>query len=306
MWIIGESGGRVYGNPLCYSCDFYITSMEKMKQKQERRKPVWILFFKEAIFPRGTSSNGCLLSKPRLFLSDFSTDANLSEQTQIFWDVFIRSSLSSHAMRVVLLDHHPFLSGSLTISSVHLHCAISESSRLIPTPGQSRRSGQESVKLKDWNIQGTARAGTERECGRTPLDWWGRDPRACLDPGQKSFAHSSGLEASTLCLADEGICLGMGNQERERREIPLGRGNSGLISSAWLGVNRMTALLKCTSGFVGSLPAPSRWFSALTKCSEVSGLPLWSWSDLVSQGTWFSVWLSKFLKFSSQFWKVLR
>lgn len=106
--------------------------------------------------------------------------------------------------------------------------------------------------------------------------WWGRDPRACLDPGQKSFAHNGGLEASALCLADEGICLEMGNQERERKESPLCRGSLGLIASAWLGMNRMTgmtALLKCTSGFIGSLPAPSRWLSSLAKCSEVSGLP---------------------------------
>lgn len=63
--------------------------------------------------------------------------------------------------------------------------------------------------------------------------WWGRDPRACLDPGQKSFAHNGGLEASALCLADEGICLGMGNQEREERKSPL---------QGQLGTNRISVV----------------------------------------------------------------
>ena len=71
--------------------------MEKVEQKKERRKPVWILFFKEAIFPQGTHSDGCVFNKPRLFLRDFSKDANLSETDR---GLFMRSSFPSYATQV--------------------------------------------------------------------------------------------------------------------------------------------------------------------------------------------------------------
>lgn len=146
-------------------------SKSKVKQKKERRKPVWILFFKEAIFPQGTHSNGCLFSKPRLFLSDFSKDANLSETG---WD-FVYESFISQPRNAACASWPPILPVRFAdnIHWILLHCTISESATLIPTawPEQKFRVG--AFEIERWKYQialrGIARVGIEREWGGSPL-----------------------------------------------------------------------------------------------------------------------------------------
>lgn len=93
---------------------------KKVNIEKKEKKPVWILFFKEAISPQGTHSCGCLLSKPRLFLSGFSHRPNLSEMDS---DFFVRAPFPSCIGQVVLLEYPPLPSGEMTASIEH--CAIS-------------------------------------------------------------------------------------------------------------------------------------------------------------------------------------
>lgn len=178
-----------------------------------------------------------------------------------------------------------------------LHRAISESPVLIPTPGQGRelRVGEGETERLEYLIafRGIARVGTEREWRGAPL----------ASAGAGILVHAWTVDKKALDTAVPGSlhpvsCWGGGlswNRQSGEKvgKIPLCRGHSGLIPSALSGVNSMTALLNCTSGFSGSLLAPSSWLNSLNRRSEVSGLLLWSWSELLSLGTGFSVQLSK-------------
>lgn len=126
-------GGRVHGDPLCYSCDFSVAltlcQSKKLNRKGKKKTcldsfPLKKLFSLKDLIQM-------VFSKPRLFLSDCSKDASPLEADEVCLGV---SRLPP--------DHQPFLSGPSTVSVGHFGVVPSLNlPTLIPALGQGRSSG---------------------------------------------------------------------------------------------------------------------------------------------------------------------
>lgn len=191
MWI----AGGVYGDPLCYSCNFSITLTLCQSQKLNRKKKEENLF--------GFFSLKKLFSLKELIqmvasLASLDSSLAISVKMPIFQKqaeiLLMRTSFPSHAMQVVLPDHQSFLSGSLTISTGYF-CIVPSLNLQHSSPPPCRLARAEAQGRSFWNwkmeisdcLRGNSKSWDWERMGRKPTGLcWGRDPHAYLDPGQES------------------------------------------------------------------------------------------------------------------------
>ena len=109
--------------------------------------------------------------------------------------------------------------------------------------------------------------------GRNPTGLqWGRDPRARLDPGQKSFAHSGAWKPLPCVLLMKGFVLEWAIRRERRENSPL----QGQLRTDPISVVRGKQddnSAKLHSVLTGSFPVPSSWLNCSPNAVRPRGCP---------------------------------